>query len=103
VAGQTAAELISDPANPALPNMGLQTWSGSRVRKDDVTVAKNYLEKGEMEELDRFVVMYLERSLDNGSKREGRHLSRWPFTVTRKVAMANSLEAPPSGASSKLH
>ena len=41
--GHTAAELIARRADHALPNMGLTTWKGETVRKQDVTVAKNYL------------------------------------------------------------
>lgn len=48
VTGQTAAELIKDRGNPELPNMGLQSWQGSRVRKKDVAVAKNYLGQEEV-------------------------------------------------------
>ncbi len=40
VTGKTAAELIIERANPDEPNMSLTTWSGSRVRKHDVIVAK---------------------------------------------------------------
>lgn len=51
VAGKTAAELVVDRANPNLPNMALTTWSGSRVRKHDVIVAKNYLNEDEVDTL----------------------------------------------------
>ena len=51
VTRRTAAELISERSDPSLPNMGLQTWSGGRVRKHDVVVAKNYLQRPEIEEL----------------------------------------------------
>ncbi len=40
--------------------MGLTTWNGARVRKADVTVAKNYLNPDEMDALNRVVVMYLD-------------------------------------------
>lgn len=40
VTGHTAPELIAGRADPALPNMGLTTWAGGRVRKQDVTIAK---------------------------------------------------------------
>src|SRR5690606_18790921 len=41
--GHTASELVVKRADPNQPNMALNTWSGSRVRKQDVIVAKNYL------------------------------------------------------------
>nr|AIA13593.1 Virulence protein RhuM family [uncultured bacterium] len=49
--GHTAAELICHRANPQLPNMGLTSWKGGRVRQSDVTVAKNYLSQEELNEL----------------------------------------------------
>ena len=45
-AGKTAAELIVARANPDEPNMALTSWTGSRVRKQDVIIAKNYLSCG---------------------------------------------------------
>lgn len=43
VTRKTAAELLMERSDPALPNMGLTSWKGSRVRKGDVGTAKNYL------------------------------------------------------------
>jgi len=39
--------------------MGLASWKGTKVRKGDVTIAKNYLNANEMEGLNRIVTMYL--------------------------------------------
>ena len=47
--GQTAAEVISQRADASLPHMGLTSWEGSRPRKSDVGVAKNYLQGEELE------------------------------------------------------
>lgn len=77
VTGHTAAELIQDRADPSLPNMGLQTWQGRRVRKQDVTVAKNYLGKPEIEELDRIVVMYLDHAEDQAKRRKTLTMREW--------------------------
>jgi hypothetical protein len=77
VTGQTAAELIAWRANPALPNMGLQSWTGNRVRKKDVAVAKNYLRKPELEELDRIVVMYLDYAEDQARRRKTMTMRDW--------------------------
>ena len=43
--GHTAAEIIADRADATRPTMGLTSWSGGRVRKTDVTIAKNYLDR----------------------------------------------------------
>jgi hypothetical protein len=47
ITGRTAAELIHDRADHTKPNMGLTSWRGSRVRKQDVVIAKNYLSEEE--------------------------------------------------------
>lgn len=60
ITGKTAAEIIQERADSSRPNMGLTTWNGARVRKADVTVAKNYLNPDEMDALNRVVVMYLD-------------------------------------------
>lgn len=73
----TAAELIAKRANPKLPNMGLQSWKGSRVRQQDVTTAKNYLNKEEVEELNRIVVMYLDHAEDQARRRKVMTMSEW--------------------------
>ncbi|MBF0481906.1 MAG: virulence RhuM family protein [Desulfovibrionaceae bacterium] len=77
VTGRTAAELISGRADPALPNMGLQSFSGSRVRKHDVTIAKNYLNQTELEALDRIVVMYLDYAEDQAKRRKTMTMREW--------------------------
>lgn len=60
--GYTAAELIVKRADPRSPNMSLKTWSGSRVRKHDVVIAKNYLLEDEIDTLNRLVVIFLEQA-----------------------------------------
>jgi hypothetical protein len=56
----TAAEVIAARANAARPHMGLTAWSGSRVRKHDIFVAKNYLNEEEMGLLNLIVTQYLD-------------------------------------------
>jgi hypothetical protein len=77
VTGQTAPELIAGRADPALPNMGLTTWQGGRVRKQDVTIAKNYLSQDEIEALDRIVVMYLDYAEDQAQRRRTLTMGDW--------------------------
>lgn len=55
----TAAELIYKRANASKPNMGLTTWKTDKVRKTDVTTAKNYLQELELKELNLLVEQYL--------------------------------------------
>ena len=42
------------------PNMGLTSWRGSIVRKQDVAIAKNYLKEDEIKDLNEIVTMYLD-------------------------------------------
>lgn len=60
VTQQTAAELITARANAGDPHFGLRAWSGGRVRKQDILIAKNYLGEDEIDTLNRLVVIFLE-------------------------------------------
>ncbi len=57
--GQTAAEIIHTRADSAKPHMGLTNGRGAKVRKDDVTIAKNYLNEPELAALNNLVEQYL--------------------------------------------
>ena len=59
ISGQTAAEIIYSRADSEKKNMGLTSWRGCRIRKTDVSVAKNYLSKGEIQGLNDLVEQYL--------------------------------------------
>jgi hypothetical protein len=74
---QTAAELIVDRADPKLPNMGLTSWNGSRVRQKDVIIAKNYLNQSELDELNRIVVMYLDYAEGQAKRRKTITMQEW--------------------------
>jgi hypothetical protein len=58
--GHTAAELVVQRANASVPNMGLTSYPGERVKLEDAKVAKNYLSAEELEALNRIVTAYLE-------------------------------------------
>ena len=60
--GLTAAELIVKRADPDSPNMALTNFRGTRVRKQDVVIAKNYLTEDEIDTLNRLVVIFLEQA-----------------------------------------
>jgi hypothetical protein len=77
VTGQTAPELIAGRADASQPNMGLNTWKGGRIRKQDVTVAKNYLNRDELEALERIVVMYLDFAEDQARRRRTLTMRDW--------------------------
>jgi hypothetical protein len=77
VTGKTAAELIHERADALAPNMGLTSWKSDRVNKTDVRVAKNYLYEGEIDELNRVVVMWLDFAEDQAKRRKEVFLKDW--------------------------
>ena len=63
VHGHTAAELIVERADHTKEHMGLTTWADApegKIKKSDVTAAKNYLSQDEMKQLNRMVTAYLD-------------------------------------------
>jgi len=77
IAGKTAAEIIKERADAGKPNMGLTSWKGMKVRRTDVTVAKNYLTADEISELNRIVVMYLDYAEDQARRRRPLYMRDW--------------------------
>ena len=60
VTNKTAAEIITARADADKPNMALTSWKGGVVRKQDIIIAKNYLNEDEVDILNRLVVIFLE-------------------------------------------
>jgi hypothetical protein len=77
ITGSTAAEIIAERANADKPNMGLSTWKGAKVRKGDITVAKNYLTDDEIRQLNRIVTMYLDYAEEQAERRKPLYMRDW--------------------------
>ena len=77
VTGMTAAELIHSRADSAKPYMGLTTWRGAKVRKQDVGVAKNYLSEEELLTLNNLVEQYLLFAERQARRRTPMHMTDW--------------------------
>ena len=75
--GYTAAEIIADRADATRPTMGLTSWSGGRVRKTDVAIAKNYLTADELDALNRIVTAYLEFAELQARNRRPMYMQDW--------------------------
>lgn len=63
ITGMTAPEIIYNRADSKKDNMGLQTWKNApqgKILESDVVIAKNYLDKEEITELNNLVSMYLD-------------------------------------------
>jgi hypothetical protein len=77
ISGQTAAEIIANRADSEIPNMGLTSWRGSKVRKDDAAIAKNYLTENELLELNNLVEQYLIFAEGQARRRIPMHMKDW--------------------------
>lgn len=75
--GKTAAEIVVERADAALPNMGLTSFKGDVVRKGDVMTSKNYLQQDELTKLDRLVVMFLDYAEDRAEQRQRITMDEW--------------------------
>lgn len=78
---KTAAEIVVARANAKELNMGLTSWKGGIVRKEDVLVAKNYLTHDELDSLNRLVVIFLETAEFRAKNREQISMDFWRENV----------------------
>jgi hypothetical protein len=78
--GHTAAEVVRQRADASQPHMGLTTWKNAphgAVRKADVAVAKNYLNREELEELNLIVSAYLDFAELQARGHRPMHMRDW--------------------------
>lgn len=77
ITGQTAAEIVHSRANATKPNMGLTSFRGSLVRKQDITIAKNYLNEQELASLNNLVEQYLVFAEGQAMRRIPMYMKDW--------------------------
>ena len=80
ISKQTAAEIIYSRVNSKKPNMGLTTWKNApkgMIRKMDVSIAKNYLEEKELDQLNRIVSMYLDYAEIQAKSGRAMYMQDW--------------------------
>ena len=78
--GCTAAELIKERADSSKDHMGLTSWENNpdgKIVKTDVSIAKNYLSKEELESLARIVNVYLELAEDRAMRKIPMTMEDW--------------------------
>ncbi|WP_323585984.1 virulence RhuM family protein [Aliarcobacter butzleri] len=78
--GQTAAELIFNRANSQKEKMGLTSWDNApdgKILKSDVTIAKNYLSRDELESLGRIVNAFLDLAEDRAKRNIPMTMEDW--------------------------
>ncbi len=83
VTGKTAAEIVLDRADAEKPNMALTSWKGSVVRKQDIYIAKNYLNEDEIDTLNRLVIIFLETAELRAKNRIDIAMKFWHENVDR--------------------
>ena len=90
VHGHTAAELIMERADHTKEHMGLTTWADApngKINKSDVSIAKNYLSKNEMEQLERMVSAYLDFAESMTLRHIPLTMEDWEVRLNRFIEM----------------
>ena len=77
ITGMTAAEIIHSRANANKKNMGLTSFRGTKLRKQDVTIAKNYLNEEELKPLNNLVEQYLIFAQGQAERRVPMYMNEW--------------------------
>ncbi len=77
ITGKTAAEIVSSRVDSNKPNMGLTNWRGKKPVKTEVSVAKNYLDKDELEALNNLVEQYLIFAEGQALRRTPMYMKDW--------------------------
>ncbi len=77
ITGQSAAKIIHSRADANKPNMGLTYYRAAKVRKKDVTIAKNYLNEDELAALNNLVEQYLIFAQGQAIRRIPMYMSGW--------------------------
>ena len=85
ITNKTASEIIISRANANEPNMSLTSWKGKVVRKQDIYIAKNYLNSDEIDSLNRLVVIFLETAELRAKGRKDLTMKYWQENVDKII------------------
>jgi len=75
--GHTAAEVIYERINAQLPNLGLTNFRGEKPTKQEIEIAKNYLNEDELNVLNRMVTAYLDLAEIQALNRKPMYMKTW--------------------------
>ena len=75
--GHTAAEIIFQRIDATKPNLGLTHIKGSKPTKQEIEIAKNYLNENELNVLNRMVIAYLELAELQALNRKPMYMKDW--------------------------
>lgn len=85
ITGQTAGEIVANRVDATKKNMGLTSWQGSIVRKQDIYTAKNYLSQDEIDSLNRLAVIFLETAELRAKNRVETTMNFWRENADRII------------------
>jgi hypothetical protein len=77
ITGNTAAEIVVNRIDSKKPNLGLTNWRGAKPTKEEVVIAKNYLNEQELLQLNNLVEQYLIFAEGQAIRRVPMHMKDW--------------------------
>ena len=86
ISHQTAAEIIYNRADSEKNNMGLTSWMNSpngKILETDVVIAKNYLSKGELEQLELIVSAFLDLAESRAKRNIPMTMEDWATRIDK--------------------
>lgn len=92
ITGKTAAEIIYTEADAEKINMGLKTWKNApdgKMLKNDVTVAKNYLNEEHIKALERIVSAYLDLAETRATNRQIVNMKDWEVFLVKFLELSD--------------
>jgi len=99
--GRTAAEVIAERADATQPNMGLTTFAGTRPRKKDISVAKNYLNETELKRLNTLVSAYFDAAEFRAQDHQPTYMKDWLAHLDRLIVAMGAKTLPGAGSVSR--
>ena len=100
VTHQTAAEIVYDRANAEKPYMGLTTWKNApdgRIRKSDVTVAKNYLSEKEVRSLELLSTAFVDIAELRAERQQLMSMTDWKEQLVKFLSIKDHDILPDAG------
>ena len=100
VTRQTAAEIVYDRANAEKPYMGLTTWKNApegRIRKSDVTIAKNYLSEKEVRSLELLSTAFVDIAELRAERQQLMSMKDWKEQLVKFLSINDHDILPDAG------
>jgi hypothetical protein len=88
--GQTAAEVIYNRIDATKPNLGLTTTKGKKPTKQDIEIAKNYLNEKELEMLNRLVSAYLDLAEIQAMNQKPMYMKDWVEKIDEFIKISGN-------------